>query len=104
VIGKEGVAYLLAAGALGGIGGRWQAAACARAPGEVAWLDSTVSCHARRFGRAFVTPTSLSVAWRAPRPRWLAHRLRRRGVGIGTFVGTLSALNPASDRCSIRQV
>src|SRR5439155_1324419 len=99
VIGKEGVAYLLAAGALGGIGGQVASRrVCSGAWGGSAWLDSTVfvPCADGLYALS-VTPTSLSVAWRAPRPSLGSPIVSAGAVwAIEPSSGTLYALNPAS--------
>lgn len=66
-IGKEGVAYLLKADQLGGVGGQIASrAVCAGAWGGTAWLGSMVwvPCSDGLVALS-VTPTSISVAWRA---------------------------------------
>jgi outer membrane protein assembly factor BamB len=69
-IGKQGVAYLLTAGRLGGVGGQVASrAACSGAFGGTAWLGSTVfvPCVDGLYALS-VSATSLSVVWRAPHP------------------------------------
>ena len=99
VIGKEGVAYLLAAGALGGIGGQVASRrVCSGAWGGSAWLDSTVfvPCADGLYALS-VTPTSLSVAWRAPRPQLGSPIVSAGAVwAIEPSSGTLYAMNPSS--------
>ncbi len=66
-IGKQGVAYLLKADQLGGIGGQVASrAVCAGAWGGTAWLGSMVwvPCSDGLVALS-VTQTSISVAWRA---------------------------------------
>jgi hypothetical protein len=66
-IGKQGVAYLLKADQLGGIGGQVASrAVCAGAWGGTAWLGSVVlvPCSDGLVALS-VTQTSISVAWRA---------------------------------------
>ena len=69
-IGKEGVAYLLKASSLGGLGGQVTSSrVCSGAWGGTAVAGSTVfvPCSDGLYALA-VTPTSIGVAWHADRP------------------------------------
>ena len=69
-VGKEGVAYLLNADQLGGIGGQLAARqVCAGAWGGMAWTGSTVfiPC-ADSLVALTVTSTTIGVAWKAAHP------------------------------------
>jgi outer membrane protein assembly factor BamB len=70
-IGKDGVAYLLSAGHLGGVGGQVASrSVCAGAWGGTAWLGQRVWIPCSDGLVALdVTESSISVAWKAPRPR-----------------------------------
>jgi hypothetical protein len=70
-IGKEGVAYLLRADQLGGVGGQIASrAVCAGALGGTASSGSTVwvPCSDGLVALT-VTPTTISIAWKASSPR-----------------------------------
>ena len=99
VIGKEGVAYLLAAGALGGIGGQLASRrVCSGAWGGTAWRESTVfvPCADGLYALS-VTPTSISVAWRAGRPQLGSPIVSAGAVwAVEPSSGTLYALDPGS--------
>ena len=99
VIGKEGVAYLLAAGALGGIGGQLASRrVCSGAWGGTAWRESTVfvPCADGLYALS-VTPTSISVAWRAARPQLGSPIVSAGAVwAVEPSSGTLYALDPGS--------
>ena len=99
VIGKEGVAYLLTAGSLGGIGGQLASLhVCSGAWGGSAWLESTVFVPCADGLHALaVSSSSLSVAWRAARPVLGSPIVSAGAVwAIEPSSGTLYALNPAS--------
>jgi outer membrane protein assembly factor BamB len=70
-IGKDGVAYLLSAGHLGGVGGQIASrSVCAGAWGGTAWLGQRVWIPCSDGLVALdVTESSINVAWKAPRPR-----------------------------------
>ena len=70
-IGKDGVAYLLSAGQMGGVGGQIASrSVCAGAWGGTAWLGQRVWIPCSDGLVALdVTESSISVAWRAPNPR-----------------------------------
>ena len=70
-IGKDGVAYLLSAGQMGGVGGQIASrSVCAGAWGGTAWLGRRVWIPCSDGLVALdVTESSISVAWRAPNPR-----------------------------------
>jgi len=99
VIGKEGVAYLLGAGALGGTGGQLASRrVCAGAWGGSSWLDSTVfvPCSDGLYALS-VTASSISVGWRAPHPELGSPIISAGAVwAIEPSSGTLYALNPAN--------
>ncbi len=69
-IGKEGVAYLLKADQLGNVGGQLASQrVCSGAWGGTAWSGSTVFIPCADGLLALsVTPTSISVAWKAGHP------------------------------------
>jgi outer membrane protein assembly factor BamB len=70
-IGKEGIAYLLRADQLGGVGGQIASrAVCAGALGGTAWSGSMVwvPCSDGLVALT-VTPTTISIAWKASSPR-----------------------------------
>ncbi len=101
VIGKEGIAYLLRAGSLGGIGG--QAAArkvCNGAWGGTAWTESTVfvPCASGLFALS-VTDSSIAVAWHTSHPV-LGSPIIAAGAlwAIEPDSATLYALDPSSGK------
>jgi outer membrane protein assembly factor BamB len=98
-IGKEGVAYLLRAGNLGGIGGQVASRkVCSGAWGGTAWLENVVfvpcidGLYALSIGSA-----SIDVAWHARNPI-LASPIVSAGAvwAIEPASGTLYALDPAN--------
>jgi outer membrane protein assembly factor BamB len=98
-IGKEGVAYLLKADQLGGIGGEVASRrVCSGAWGGTAWSGSTVfiPC-ADGLVALSVTPTTISVLWKAGHPI-LGSPIVAAGVvwGIEPSSGTLCALDLTS--------
>ena len=100
-IGKEGVAYVLGADQLGGIGGqRASRKVCSGALGGTARSETDsmvwVPCSDGLVALS-VTRDSIAVAWRAPRPS-LGSPIMAAGVlwAIEPGSGTLFALNPAS--------
>ena len=100
-IGKQGVAYLLKADALGGVGGQVaMRAVCAGAWGGMARSETEtmvwIPCSDGLVALS-VTPTSLSVAWRAARPR-LGSPILAAGAlwAIEPESGRLYTLDPAS--------
>src|SRR5260370_22707506 len=70
-IGKEGVAYLLRAGQLGGVGGQIASrAVCAGALGGTASTGSMLWVPCSDGLVALTGPqTTISIAWKAPSPR-----------------------------------
>ncbi len=98
-IGKQGVAYLLRASQLGGIGGQIAAlSVCSGAWGGTAWSGSTVflPC-ADALVALSVTSTSISVAWRAAHPRLGSPIVAAGAVwAIEPAAATLYALDPSS--------
>ncbi len=95
-IGKEGVAYVLRAGALGGVGGQLASRkVCSGAWGGTAWSGSTVfvpcadGLHALSVGAG-----SVSVAWSAAAPRLGSPIIAAGAVwAIEPSSGTLFALS-----------
>jgi outer membrane protein assembly factor BamB len=98
-IGKEGVAYLLKDGRLGGVGGQVVARrVCAGAWGGSAWVGTTVflPC-ADGLVAVSVSGTSLSVAWRASGVHIASPIVAAGAVwAIDASSATLFALDPAS--------
>ena len=96
-IGKEGNAYLLRSGSLGGIGGQVAALrVCDGAWGGTAWSGSTVfvPCGGGLFALA-VTDSSISVAWRSSHPVLGSPILAAGAVwAIEPDTATLYALDP----------
>ena len=70
-IGKDGVAYLLSAAQMGGVGGQIASrSVCAGALGSTAWSGQRVWIPCSDGLVALdVTESSISVAWKAPHPR-----------------------------------
>lgn len=97
VIGKEGVAYLLRAGDLGGIGGQVTSRhVCAGAWGGTAWSESTVfvPCADGLYAIA-VTDSSIQLAWHASRPSLGSPIVSAGAVwAIDSTSATLYALDP----------
>jgi hypothetical protein len=98
-IGKQGVAYVLKLGALGGIGGQVASRqVCSGAWGGTAWLRSTVfvPCADGLYALT-VGSTSLDIAWHASHPV-LGTPIVSAGVvwAIEPASGTLYALDPSS--------
>jgi outer membrane protein assembly factor BamB len=98
-VGKEGVAYLLKADQLGGIGGQIAAQhICAGAWGGMAWFGSTVyiPC-ADGLVALSVTSTTIGVAWRAAHPILGSPIVAAGAVwAIEPASGKLYALDPSS--------
>jgi outer membrane protein assembly factor BamB len=98
-IGKEGVAYVLKADQLGGIGGQVASRqVCSGAWGGTAWAGGTVyvPCADGLVALA-VTPTSVDVAWRASHPALGSPIIAAGAVwAIEADTGTLYALDPSS--------
>jgi hypothetical protein len=97
-IGKQGVAYLLKAGALGGIGGQVASkAVCSGAWGGTAWSGSTVyvPCGNGLYALS-VTASSIDVSWRARRPDLASPIIAAGAVWAIDNSGTLFALDPSS--------
>jgi len=98
-IGKEGVAYVLRAGALGGVGGSLASRhVCAGAWGGTSWMDSVVfvPCIDGLYALN-VSSTSVSVLWRAPHPSLGSPIVSAGAVwAIEPSSGTLYALDMAS--------
>jgi outer membrane protein assembly factor BamB len=98
-IGKEGVAYLLTAGSLGGIGGQVASkAVCSGSWGGTAWSGSTVfvPCADGLYALA-VSATSLGVAWHAPHPILGSPIIAAGAVwAVEPDSGVLYALDPAT--------
>jgi outer membrane protein assembly factor BamB len=97
-IGKQGVAYVLKAGALGGIGGQLASkAVCSGAWGGTAWSGSTVyvPCGNGLYALT-VSSGSIDVAWRARRPDLASPIIAAGVVWAIDNSGMLFALDPAS--------
>jgi outer membrane protein assembly factor BamB len=98
-VGKEGVAYLLSADQLGGIGGQLAAQhVCSGAWGGMAWAGSTVfiPC-ADGLVALSVTSTTIGVAWRAAHPILGSPIVAAGAVwAIEPASGKLYALDPSS--------
>jgi len=100
-IGKEGVAYVLRAGALGGIGGQLASRkVCSGAWGGTAWTGSTVfvPCADGLYALS-VSASSVSVAWSAAAPRLGSPIISAGAVwAIEPSSGTLFALDVLDGR------
>ena len=98
-VGKEGVAYLLGADQLGGIGGQIATQrACSGAWGGMAWSGSTVfiPC-ADGLVALSVTSTTIGVAWKAAHPVLGSPIVAAGAVwAIEPASGNLYALDPSS--------
>jgi outer membrane protein assembly factor BamB len=98
-IGKDGIAYLLKADQLGGIGGQIASrAVCAGAWGGTAASDSMVwvPCSDGLVALA-VTATSINVVWRAAPPRMASPIVAAGAVwAIDPETGRIYALDPAT--------
>jgi len=98
-VGKQGVAYLLRADQLGGIGGEVTSrSVCAGAFGGTALSGTTVLIPCVDGLVALtLTPTSIAVAWHAARPRTGSPIVSAGAVwAIEPDTATLFALDPAS--------
>lgn len=100
-VGKEGVAYLLKAGQLGGIGGQTVSKqVCGGAFGGTSVLDSTVfvPCTDGLYALSLASG-SIQVSWRSPHPA-LASPITSAGAlwGIEAASATLYALDPTSGK------
>jgi outer membrane protein assembly factor BamB len=99
VIGKEGVAYVLRAGALGGVGGSLASRhVCSGAYGGTSWMDSVVfvPCADGLYALS-VSPSSVSVLWRASHPSLGSPIISAGAVwAIEPSSGTLFALDASS--------
>ena len=101
VIGKEGVAYLLQAGKLGGIGGQLVSRrVCAGAWGGTAWLGATVfvPCIDGLYAVS-LTASSIQVAWHTAHPT-LAPPITAAGAlwAIESQSATLYAFDPSTGK------
>jgi polyvinyl alcohol dehydrogenase (cytochrome) len=98
-IGKQGVAYLLKAGSLGGVGGQVASRqVCPGAFGGSAWSQTTVyvPCTDGLYALS-VSASSIDIAWHAGRPRLGSPIIAAGAVwGIEPDSGVLYALNPAT--------
>jgi len=99
VIGKEGVAYVLNAGSLGGIGGQVASRrVCSGAWGGTAWVDSTVfvPCNDGLYALS-VGASSIQVGWHIAHPQ-LGSPILSAGAlwAIEPSSATLFALDPAN--------
>jgi outer membrane protein assembly factor BamB len=99
VIGKEGVAYLLKAGHLGGIGGQITSQhVCSAAFGGLAWSGTTVfvPCTDGLYALS-VSATSIGVLWHVRHPAMASPIITAGGVwAIDVSSGVLYALNPSN--------
>jgi outer membrane protein assembly factor BamB len=99
VIGKDGIAYLLKAGQLGGVGHQVASRqVCRSAFGGTAWSGSTVfvPCTDGLYAVS-VGATSIDVMWHAPRPSLGSPIIAAGAVwAIEPQSGTLFALNPST--------
>jgi outer membrane protein assembly factor BamB len=100
-VGKEGVAYLLRGGRLGGVGGQVAAAhVCGGAFGGTAVMGSTVfvPCTDGLYALS-VSSGSIAVSWRAPHPA-LGSPITSAGAvwGIEASSATLYALDPSDGK------
>jgi len=100
-IGKEGVAYRLTAGRLGGVGGQVASAqVCSGALGGTAWSGTVVyvPCTDGLYALS-LAGSGLAVAWHAPHPSLGSPILAAGAVwAIEPATATLFALDPASGR------
>jgi hypothetical protein len=98
-IGKQGVAYLLRAASLGGVGGQVASRpVCSGSWGGTAWSRSTVyvPCADGLYALS-VSSTSLEVAWHAPHPALGSPIIAAGAVwAIEPASATLFALDPSS--------
>jgi outer membrane protein assembly factor BamB len=98
-IGKQGVAYLLKAGSLGGVGGQITSRpVCAGSWGGTAWSHSTVfvPCADGLYALS-VSSSSLDVAWHAGHPVLGSPIIAAGAVwAIESDSGSLYALDPTS--------
>ncbi len=98
-IGKQGVAYLLKAGSLGGVGGQVASRqVCSGSWGGTAWSQTTVyvPCADGLYALS-VSTTSIDIAWHAGHPVLGSPILAAGAVwGIEPDTGTLFALDPAT--------
>ena len=99
VIGKDGVAYLLKAGQLGGIGGQITSQhVCSAGFGGTAWSGTTVfvPCSDGLYALS-ISATSIGVLWHARHPEMASPIIAAGAVwGIDVSSGVLYALNPSS--------
>ncbi len=98
-IGKEGVAYVLREGSLGGVGGQVASrAVCSGSWGGTAWSHSTVfvPCADGLYALS-VGSGSIDIAWHAPHPVLGSPIIAAGAVwGIEPGSGVLYALDPSS--------
>jgi polyvinyl alcohol dehydrogenase (cytochrome) len=97
-IGKQGIAYVLRMGALGGIGGQIASkAVCSGAWGGTAWSGSTVyvPCGNGLYALT-VSAGSIETAWRARRPELGSPIIAAGAVWAIDNSGTLFALDPST--------
>ena len=98
-VGKDGIAYVLRAGRLGGIGGQVASRkVCAGAWGGTAWLGSMVFVPCRDGLAALsVGPASVRLAWSDARPAMASPIVAAGAVwAVDAYSATLYAINPAS--------
>jgi outer membrane protein assembly factor BamB len=98
-IGKQGVAYLLKAGSLGGVGGQVASRqVCPGSWGGTAWSGTSVfvPCADGLYALS-VSATSIGIAWHAARPVLGSPIIAAGAVwGIEPDSGVLYALNPST--------
>jgi outer membrane protein assembly factor BamB len=97
-IGKQGIAYVLKMGALGGIGGQIASkAVCSGAYGGTAWSGSTVyvPCGNGLYALT-ISGGSIESAWRARRPELGSPIIAAGAVWAIDNSGTLFALDPST--------
>jgi outer membrane protein assembly factor BamB len=98
-IGKQGVAYLLTMGALGGIGGQVASrGVCSGSWGGTAWLRTTVfvPCADGLYALS-VSATSIAIAWHSSHPQLGSPIVAAGAVwALEPSSGTLYAFDPAS--------
>lgn len=96
-IGKEGVAYVLRAGALGGVGGEITSRhVCSGAWGGTAWVDTTVFVPCLDGLYALSVGSTINVLWHARNPVLGSPIVSAGAVwAIEPGSGMLYALNPA---------
>jgi outer membrane protein assembly factor BamB len=99
VIGKDGVAYILKAGQLGGVGGQIASQhVCSAAFGGTAWLETTVfvPCTDGLYALS-ISATSIGVLWHVRHPAMASPIIAAGALwAIDVSSGVLFALNPSN--------